>query len=198
MVALKKTCIACPSQWEVTLEDGRVVYARYRHGALSVGVGVGIDEAIRNGMSDHALYADYVGDGVDGFMDFEELKDRRRPEAARTPPSPRSPLYGAGAPCQERSRAGSADRREGPAARSSIERHAAIHRFRPSGDPKFGQPRLGRGVNGLRTTARGSTASPVIWAGSPFLRAFRRNFTLFGLSLIATDICAPPGIASSV
>jgi hypothetical protein len=52
-----------------------VVYARYRHGALSVGVADDINEAIRNGMSDHALYADYIGDGFDGFMDFEELKD---------------------------------------------------------------------------------------------------------------------------
>jgi hypothetical protein len=25
-------------------------------------------------MSDHAFYADYVGGGLDGFMDFEELK----------------------------------------------------------------------------------------------------------------------------
>lgn len=32
VVALKKTSIACPSQWEGTLEDGRAVYARYRHG----------------------------------------------------------------------------------------------------------------------------------------------------------------------
>lgn len=75
VVALRKTCLACPSQWEGTLGDGRVVYARYRHGALSVGVGDDIDQAIRNGMSDHALYADYVGDGFDGFMDFEELRD---------------------------------------------------------------------------------------------------------------------------
>jgi hypothetical protein len=74
VTALRKTCLACPSQWEGTLEDGRVVYARYRHGALSVGVGDDIDEAIRNGMSDHALYVDYVGDALDGFMDFDELK----------------------------------------------------------------------------------------------------------------------------
>jgi hypothetical protein len=74
VVALKKTCLACPSQWEGTLEDGRAVYARYRGGALSVGVGGHIDEAVSNGMSDHALFADYVGDGLDGFMDFEELK----------------------------------------------------------------------------------------------------------------------------
>lgn len=74
VVALKKTCIACPSQWEGILKDGRVVYARYRHGELSAGVGDDVDEAIRNGMSDQALFADYVGDGLDGFMDFEELK----------------------------------------------------------------------------------------------------------------------------
>ena len=43
-------------------------------GALSVGVGVGIDEAVDNGRSDRALYADYVGDGLDGFMSFEELR----------------------------------------------------------------------------------------------------------------------------
>ncbi len=73
VVALKKTCTACPSQWEGTLEDGRVIYARYRWGELSVGVGGDIDEAVHNGWTD-ALHADQVGDGLDGFMDFEELK----------------------------------------------------------------------------------------------------------------------------
>lgn len=66
LVALKKTCIACPSQWEGALEDGRVIYARYRHGELSVGVGNDIDEAVRNGVSNLALHADYIGDGLDG------------------------------------------------------------------------------------------------------------------------------------
>ena len=74
LVTLKRTCIACPSQWEGTLEDGRAIYARYRHGELSVGVGNDLNEAVRNGMSDQALYADHIGDGLDGFMDFEELK----------------------------------------------------------------------------------------------------------------------------
>lgn len=74
VVALKKTCTACPSQWEGALEDGRAVYARYRGGALSAGVGSDVDKAIDNSMSDQALYADYVGDGLDGFMDFEELR----------------------------------------------------------------------------------------------------------------------------
>lgn len=74
VVSLKKTCIACPSQWEGTLEDGRAIYARYRHGALSVGVGDDLKEAVRNSWTEEALYADYLGDGFDGFMDFEELK----------------------------------------------------------------------------------------------------------------------------
>lgn len=74
LVSLKNTCIACPSQWEGALEDGRAIYARYRHGELSVGVGNDINEAVRNGMSDQALYAKAIGNGFDGFMDFQELK----------------------------------------------------------------------------------------------------------------------------
>lgn len=74
LVSLKNTCIACPSQWEGTLEDGRAIYARYRHGELSVGIGSDINEAVRNGMSDRALYANDIGNGLDGFMDFQELK----------------------------------------------------------------------------------------------------------------------------
>jgi hypothetical protein len=74
VVGLKRTCTACPSQWEGTLEDGRVIYARYRHGALSVGIGDDVDQAVHNGWTDDAIYADYVGDGFDGYMDFEELR----------------------------------------------------------------------------------------------------------------------------
>lgn len=74
VIALKRTCLACPSQWEGTLEDGRAVYARYRHGELSIGVGDDIDEAVRNARSDVAVYAEEIGEGLDGFMDFEELK----------------------------------------------------------------------------------------------------------------------------
>jgi hypothetical protein len=74
VVALEKTCFACPAQWDGILEDGRAIYARYRGGALSVGIGEDVDEAIENGWTDQALFADYVGDALDGFMDIEELK----------------------------------------------------------------------------------------------------------------------------
>lgn len=74
VVALEKTCTACPAQWEGKLEDGRTIYARYRGGGLSVGVGDGLDEAVRNGMSEEAFYFEHLGDCLDGFMDFEELR----------------------------------------------------------------------------------------------------------------------------
>lgn len=74
VLALKKTSVACPSQWEGVLKDGRIVYARYRWGELTVGVGDGVDEAVRNGVSDQAVYAGPVGHELDGYMDFEELK----------------------------------------------------------------------------------------------------------------------------
>jgi hypothetical protein len=71
---LKKTCLACPSQWEGALVDGRAVYARFRHGHLSVGIGETIEQAVSSAMSDGALYNREVGDGLDGFMDLEDLK----------------------------------------------------------------------------------------------------------------------------
>jgi hypothetical protein len=74
----KKTCLACPSQWEGALEDGRAVYARFRHRHLSVAVGQTSKEAVDNAMSDQALYEGEIGDALDGFMDFEELKTHLR------------------------------------------------------------------------------------------------------------------------
>jgi hypothetical protein len=74
VTALKKTCTACPAQWEGTLDDGRALYIRYRWGGLSVGAGKDIDDAVKNRWGDKALFEENVGDGLDGYMDFEELK----------------------------------------------------------------------------------------------------------------------------
>lgn len=78
VLTLRKTCLACPSQWEGALEDGRAVYARFRHGHLSVGIGETVKKAVDNARSDQALYEGDLGDRYDGFMDFEELKERLR------------------------------------------------------------------------------------------------------------------------
>ena len=74
VTSLKKTCTACPSQWDGTLDDGRVLYARYRWGELSVGLGRQIDDAVDNGRSEDPLFCEHVGNGLDGFMSFEELQ----------------------------------------------------------------------------------------------------------------------------
>jgi hypothetical protein len=74
VVALEKTSTACPSQWEGTLEDGRSLYARYRHGLLRVGIGEDVKAAHTNSFPKTALYCEHIGDGLDGFMDFEELR----------------------------------------------------------------------------------------------------------------------------
>jgi hypothetical protein len=71
VTSLRRTSTACPSQWEGVLDDGRALYARFRHGELSVGVGEGIQEAVRSRGPDEALLREDVGDG---FMTFEDLR----------------------------------------------------------------------------------------------------------------------------
>lgn len=71
LVTLKRTTLACPTQWVGTLADGRTVYARSRRGEFSVGVGDDLDDAILKSSGPEALYLDYVGDGP---MGFDELR----------------------------------------------------------------------------------------------------------------------------
>lgn len=66
-----RTCHACPSQWEGETDDGRFVYARYRWGALTVGIGVTLAEAIK---ARRRFYWE-GGSELDGCMDYGELRD---------------------------------------------------------------------------------------------------------------------------
>jgi hypothetical protein len=61
VASLRKTSSACPAQWEGTLDDGRALYARFRWGRLTAGLGETADEAIDNSMSDEALFCEQVG-----------------------------------------------------------------------------------------------------------------------------------------
>jgi hypothetical protein len=60
------------------LRTARAVYAHFRHGHLSVGIGGTFKQAVGNAMSDQALYEGDIGDRFDGFMDFDELKAHLR------------------------------------------------------------------------------------------------------------------------
>lgn len=80
---LRKTCGACPSQWEGTLEDGREVYIRYRWGGLEVVVGKTVDQAIdalftvgplREGQE--ILLQEQIGGEYDGVLSESELFER--------------------------------------------------------------------------------------------------------------------------
>lgn len=74
ITSLRKTCSACPSQWEGETSDGRAVYIRYRWGGLSLGIGKTIEQAI-SGPYDVDLYWG-SRDGMDGYMRYAELKTR--------------------------------------------------------------------------------------------------------------------------
>lgn len=55
------TCSACPSQWDIDLEDGRYVYARYRWGFLYLN------------LDDERIFEKQVGGEWDGCMSTEKL-----------------------------------------------------------------------------------------------------------------------------
>lgn len=71
---LKKTCNACPAQWEGRTSDGRWVYVRYRWGGLRIGFGADLKEAVRD---DDSFYLD-IGDDMDGCLTGEQLREATR------------------------------------------------------------------------------------------------------------------------
>lgn len=78
LTELTMTCGACPAQWEGKLEDGRHVYARYRHGWLEVAAAPSLDIAVFAHTSEDALQREVlvgreIGDQYDGMMSTEDM-----------------------------------------------------------------------------------------------------------------------------
>lgn len=65
------TCIACPTQYEGRLPDGRVYYFRYRSGKAWLGLGETIEHAVDDSFSGPVLV---LGDRLDGSMEEEEFE----------------------------------------------------------------------------------------------------------------------------
>jgi hypothetical protein len=62
-----QTCTACPSQWEITLDDGRALYVRYRYATLTV-------DEMNDGKIGRQLFCKEVGDNpLAGVMDTAEM-----------------------------------------------------------------------------------------------------------------------------
>lgn len=75
VVKIKQTCSACPSQWEGRLDDGRYIYVRYRWGGLGVGVGASLEDAVKDD-----FFYECIGDGMDGFLTYDELRTNTKNE----------------------------------------------------------------------------------------------------------------------
>ena len=65
---LRQTCIACPSQWEGILQNGKHVYIRYRWGILQFGIGGNGDTAAANTGSPLR-----IGGNLDGELSTQDM-----------------------------------------------------------------------------------------------------------------------------
>ena len=69
--SIVQTCGACPSQWEGHLTDGRMFFARYRHGFLTLHFSRGPTGNVYDALGPQAeqVFSEGLGDGLDGWMD---------------------------------------------------------------------------------------------------------------------------------
>jgi len=71
--SLTQTCSACPSQWEGTLADGRMIYIRYRWGYLSVCVSPNPTCDVYDAVRGEEVFGDGMGGNLDGCLGEEEM-----------------------------------------------------------------------------------------------------------------------------
>jgi hypothetical protein len=70
VISCKRTCTACPSQWEGVCSDGWHIYVRFRWGCLTYGLGDTIDAAV-----DDSFKREGVDFGtMDGWMTNAEMQ----------------------------------------------------------------------------------------------------------------------------
>ena len=67
------TCSACPSQWNITLKDGRMVYVHYRWGALVMTISDAPTQNVHDAVGGEEIYRWECVDVFDGCMSQEEL-----------------------------------------------------------------------------------------------------------------------------
>jgi len=66
---IRKTSKRNPSQWEVKLMDGRMLYVRYRWGVLSIRVSLKKTDSIMDAVNGKEILGEKLGAGFDGFLD---------------------------------------------------------------------------------------------------------------------------------
>lgn len=78
VVTVNRTCLACPSQWEGSTDEGEFVYARYRGGHMRVDVAPTDLEWSQQGHTNFTVYSEDFGEWLDGYITFEELKEHTK------------------------------------------------------------------------------------------------------------------------
>ena len=68
---MKQTCSVCPSQWEIKISDGKMIYARYRWGYLSIRISPTKTDNIMEAVGGKEIYGKQLGGGFDGALDEE-------------------------------------------------------------------------------------------------------------------------------
>ena len=72
---IERTCSACPSQWDITLEDGQYVYVRYRWSNFSAEIYE--NEKAYWTKKQRNYLVQMPGNGTpDGFMSNKEMVER--------------------------------------------------------------------------------------------------------------------------
>jgi hypothetical protein len=66
---IRRTCFACPSQWEGKAESG-YVYIKFRWGTLAVRSG----STIKSAIAGPTIFEWHDIDDYNGFMEYDELK----------------------------------------------------------------------------------------------------------------------------
>lgn len=70
IVELVRTCIACPSQWDAKLDDGRWAYLRFRFNNFTMCVGEDVDSAVSG---ECVLHFEWGEHSMAGDMSNSEL-----------------------------------------------------------------------------------------------------------------------------
>lgn len=72
VVSEQQTSVACPTQWQGQLVDGRHFYFRYRSGIAHLGFGSTEEEAVDDTIDGVGAFGVSAGDDLDGYMTDDE------------------------------------------------------------------------------------------------------------------------------
>ncbi len=75
LINLKCTCGACPTQYEGKLENGKMIYIRYRWGYISIRISKDETNDIHDAVWGEEIYGENIGNGLDGYMSQSEIVD---------------------------------------------------------------------------------------------------------------------------